>query len=162
MADPAQLTRALLEVHPRAAQVVATVALEGLSVETAAERYGTTAPAFAVNLCRATQALDDVLNGRTTPLRSDADDALAAEALARGEGPLAALLAELRAHGPDVRLRLEQAAKDAETGPARTRETWLRRAAIVLILALTAYFWWRDGRLPLPGTTPPSSVSSPP
>ncbi|MBK7859540.1 MAG: hypothetical protein IPJ65_13170 [Archangiaceae bacterium] len=53
-------------------------------------------------------------------------------------------LSALEAHRDQVKALIHQAHLDYEGSPAFSVETWLRRIAIVLILALTAYFYWRE------------------
>lgn len=71
--------------------------------------------------------------------------------------PLAQDLAALRANRDAVLQRLRNAEAEAARSPARTREVWLRRLAILLILALTAWFYWRERQAPPP--QPPAPVA---
>lgn len=68
--------------------------------------------------------------------------------------PLAELLAALATHRDGLKRRLADAEAAAARSPARAREVWLRRLAIAVILALTAYFYWRDQHAPPPPSLP--------
>lgn len=68
--------------------------------------------------------------------------------------PLADALAALWANRDAVQRRLRDAEAEAARSPARAREAWLRRLAILLILALTAWFYWRERQAPPPRPPP--------
>ncbi|MEW5742020.1 MAG: hypothetical protein AB1938_24105 [Myxococcota bacterium] len=57
-------------------------------------------------------------------------------------------LRALAAHRDAVRQRIAAAEEAAARSPARARETWLRRLAIVAILALSAWFYWKEQQRP--------------
>ena len=50
----------------------------------------------------------------------------------------------------ELRAMLEKSAAEYAASPDRDRDEWFRRAAIVLVLALTAYFYWREETKPHP------------
>ncbi|MBX7098468.1 MAG: hypothetical protein K1X89_12195 [Myxococcaceae bacterium] len=131
--------QALQRVHPRSAQVLIAATLEGRSEAETAALYGLAAEPFATLLGRATDELAHTL-----------------------EQPTAGLLEALRAEATALRTRLEALERAELASPAHRRELWLRRLAILAILALTGYYWWRDGTPPLPGPTPPSRVRTAP
>ncbi len=49
----------------------------------------------------------------------------------------------LQSHARELAQQLRDAEKAEVDSPAYARETWLRRAAIVVILALSAWFYWK-------------------
>lgn len=64
-------------------------------------------------------------------------------------------LRALTQHKEAVRRRLVEAEEAAARSPARARETWLRRLAIIAILALSAWFYWKEQHKP-PQPPPPA------
>ncbi|MEW6433822.1 MAG: sigma factor-like helix-turn-helix DNA-binding protein [Myxococcota bacterium] len=87
-------------------------------------------------------------------LRGDALERTADAAPAEQVKPLADVLGALAAHRDGLKRRLADAEAAAARSPARAREVWLRRIAIAVILALTAYFYWRDQHAPPPPPLP--------
>lgn len=165
MLDEAALHDALQRTPPRSAEVLSRVALDGWTVPTLAERYGVPAASASVLLLRSLRDFDAAANRAPTPARPlpDADEAVQAEALARAlEGgatsdavrPLAEALRALATHREGVKRRLAEAERLAAESPARRRETWLRRIAIVVVLALSAWFYWREQHEPPPAPRP--------
>ncbi|MBL8917600.1 MAG: hypothetical protein JNJ54_01970 [Myxococcaceae bacterium] len=147
VAPTAELVRegAVTQVHERA----------GRSFDQFAAFYGVAPAAAKVLLWRAVREFDAVVRGQPAPAPLPFElEARAAEALhAALESPLpppsqelASLVEPLRAlttHAPALRERLAAAERAELDSPAYARETWLRRLAIVLVLALSAWFYWK-------------------
>jgi len=139
-------------MDPRAAHVLVMRLVDGRSRAECAAAFGIRPEAFDVKLWRAMRAL---LEPDAPPERFESER-LAAAALGRamdGEdsaeprvASAAALASELRVQAPALRAALDAAARADEDSPARRREDWLRRAAIVVIIALTAFFYLRGRR----------------
>lgn len=112
--DVDALFTALAAAHPRTVQILRRAYLEALP-----------------------RAEFDALYG----ISSTSADALLARSLhdAKLEGQADAL----RAHREELLTRLDAAAKAWAESPDRTRDERLRQLAIVIVLALTAYFYWR-------------------
>lgn len=122
------LARALRASPSREAQVL----LRGCAGTTAlATWYGISAPAAEALWEEAAQALAASLGQAGAPEPGP-------------EGLRQALVAQEAA----VRALLALAEEDAERSPERARETWLRRGAIVAILALTAWFYLHQAPAP--------------
>jgi hypothetical protein len=150
--DADTILRALFKVHPRSMQVllnrfvVETPRGPGRSAHDFAAFYGLQASAADLLLWRSAQDLDEVLNGsRPSPLRSFDEEQREAAALAQSlaaeqpTGPGLSLLA-LRQHAAALRAALAEAERAEARSPARARETWLRRVAIVAVLAVSAWY----------------------
>lgn len=152
---------ALTRVHPRALQVLVarfvarTDSGDGRSPEAFAAFYGVPPEAAQVLLWRAAEAF---MAARS---RADAPGPLPfeeerrrAQALHEAlEGPLppssqalgrvVEALRGLSLHAAALRERLAEAERAELSSPEYTRETWLRRVAIVVVLAVSAWFYWR-------------------
>lgn len=151
MSEASALFRLLSHAPPRSAEVVKRVTLEGLPLAELAALYGVDGPRAEVLVFR---AFLDVHSGGTAVL-PDAEEATEVRAFFSGAGggtapPLRALRGQLEANREALRALLEQAAAEWERSPARGREEWLRRLAIVLVLALSAFFYWREQHKPRP------------
>lgn len=164
MADVEQLFRALTSVHPRSAQVLMArffwrpaagpgEQLGRLPAEFAAY-YGITPAAADVLVFRAATEFLHRLKGRPPP--SPVPDAQEAP-LARGFGQalegavppgefddLVLSMRALQAHARELSERLRAAEQAELASPGYARETWLRRLAIVVVLAVSAWFYWKD------------------
>jgi hypothetical protein len=128
--------------------------LEGRPLAECAALFGTAPTACAVHVLRAGQALAQQLGqelslaqGRT---EEEAEALWLQEALERpalegrsGVARLAVLLRDVQARRPALQEALRAAALAEEGSPAREREELLRRAAILLLVALTLYFTLR-------------------
>ncbi len=149
MATPQQLADALRAIPPRAALVLGYRLLDGHGAAECAERYGLTQPSFDVLLLRSAHPFAQRF-GFGHPLPDDfaAEQAIAfklrADLESGADDPLAAPLKELAAHHEAVRQLLIEAEEAYQRSPAARRETWLRRLAIVVVLALSAWFYWRE------------------
>lgn len=155
MVPAAELARALHRMPPRHAQVLGVRCLEGRGRAEAAAHYRVPAQSYDLLLLRAARDLGAALEGAPPP-RPDpfGVEASAAQALrehlehpppaAPAPEPLARALDALRSQGPEVRRELERLEAQDAASPARRRETHLRRAAVVAVLALTAWFLWQE------------------
>jgi hypothetical protein len=158
--DVATLQDVLGRCPPRSAEVLARVSHDGWSVVQLATRYGISESAAAVLLLRCARDFRFAAEGRAVPAMPlpDAEEQALATKLTAALATPAEASPDMRAHAEDLaalthhrqelRRRLEAAQAEAERSPARTRELWLRRVAIALILALTAWTWWRGPPAP--------------
>lgn len=150
MADVDALFRLLNDAPPRAAEIVKRVALRGLPLAELGALYGVDEARAEVLLFR---ALLDVRSGGTARV-SDAREpaelaAMRAGPAGAGEGSQArALLDRLTAHRVELTARLQHEAEAFARSPDRVRDERLRWVAIVVVLALTAYFYWREQHQP--------------
>jgi hypothetical protein len=150
--------RALTSVHPRSAQVLMARFFWvgdhlGRSPLEFAAHYGISAEAADVLLFRASREFFEALSGRPGPgLLPDATEAQLAHRFGQAvEGAvpppefndLILCLRGLNAHARELRARLDAAEQAELTSPEYARETWIRRAAIVVVLALSAWFYWK-------------------
>jgi hypothetical protein len=173
--DVEPLFAALTRLPPRSLQVLlarfvaASAGAEpGRDAAGFARFYGVQLPAAEVLLWRAAVDFEALLAHRPLPApRPFPDEQAAARQLAQAleddastSAPelasLARALRALSAHAPAIRERLTAAERAELESPAFVRETWMRRAAIVIVLVLSgwAYFkadlvrWWRQQTLP--------------
>ena len=151
MSEASALHRLLAQAPPRSAEVVKRVTLDGLDLAALAGLFGVDEERARVLVFR---AFLDVHSGGAAAV-PDAEEARELRAFFAGEAgpvatPLLTLRAQLEANRDALRARLEAAAKEWEASPAREREEWLRRLAIVLVLALSAFFYWREQHKPRP------------
>ena len=167
MSEVDALFRLLTDAPPRSAEIVKRVALGGMGFPELGKLYGVDVPQAQVLVFR---AFLDVLSGGTirVPDASEEREVLAMLNPVRPErgipGPqvpepsLAGTQGErvrrvwdqLSAHKEELEQRLAKAAQDFATSPDRGRDEWLRRIAIVLVLALTAFFYVREQNKPHP------------
>ena len=160
VADADTLYLALTRVHPRALQVLVarfvakTEVGDGREQAAFASFYGVPEAAAQVLLWRAVGEFEAALNHRPapTPLPFDEEQRQAkslCSALERlppppGEvGAVVQTLFALRANAPAIRERLARAEQAELSSPEYARETWLRRVAIVVVLAVSAWFYWQ-------------------
>jgi len=169
MADVAALQQILSRCPPRSVEVLLCAQPGPQVLAGLAAHYATGDDAAARLLLRAARDFRFAAEGRPVPARPlpDADEAALARALAdalsgQAAGADVTALAEdvtaLASHAEALRERLAAAAAEAERSPAGTRELWLRRLAIALILALTAWSWWRDRHAPPPPGIPRANL----
>jgi hypothetical protein len=166
MSEVDALFRLLQAAPPRSAEIVKRVTLRGLTLDAVAAQFSLT-PELGKRLVL--RALLDVESGGTLRV-PDADEPALAEAVLSDTvtptDPLATRLhglrTRLRDHAPALEKKLEAAAEAFEKSPDRARDEWLRRLAIVVVLALSAYFYWREQNKPkvvlLPRTVPDAGV----
>jgi|APLak6261675434_1056106.scaffolds.fasta_scaffold01440_4 hypothetical protein len=141
MSEVDALFELLSHAPPRERALVQRVAFEGLSLEAVAQLYDVDLPRAKVLVFRALQTVA----GRA-PLSDEAEAAV----IDRPESEAAALLARLKTHRVELQARLEKAAVAFAQSPDRVRDEWVRRLAIVVVLALTAFFYWREQNKPRP------------
>jgi hypothetical protein len=164
--SPEDLRQALGALPPREGQLLGRLLLDALPPRACARLYGISEEALAVHLLRAGRNLAHALGpgGGSAPPEEEASDEVErreAAALWRalfapvGEpapgvpgrpeapGALAPLLGHVRASAGAVRAALQRAADEAADSPAGRREELARRAAILLLVGLTAYFLLR-------------------
>lgn len=154
--DPDHAYRALTLVHPRSAQVLVahfvaqTPKGDGRSFAEFATFYGVPEASAKVLLWRAARDFEAATRGDSAqaPLAFE-QELREAEALhhalqASTPTALVAALRSLTANAPVLRQRLRDAERAELESPAYARETWLRRIAIVIVLALSAWFYWKD------------------
>ncbi len=144
-----RVVAALGQLTPHASHLLRSFALAAPSVDRLAALEGIGEPQATIALLRAARELAQALDGQRRPPLSDHEEASVAprfaQALAlRATGGEAALILELVALAPALGPALEQQ-RDAETRSPRHRaETLLRWVAIVAIVALSAWFYWKD------------------
>jgi hypothetical protein len=78
---------------------------------------------------------------------------------------------QIAANKDELKERLGKAALEFADSPDRVRDEWLRRIAIVVVIALTAFFYWREQTKPhpppqkrpitLPTSSPPGALIVP-
>ncbi len=138
----------LESLPPRALHVIARRLLRGTPRSTCARFFGVSPDAFDVMLLNAVRALS-VGDERARPFEQESKEADAlrrcveAQAAPPGEAPWKADVSFLLEHGPALHAALIEAERVRASTPARRREEWLRRLAIVAILAMAAYFYWK-------------------
>lgn len=147
MADLETSLRALTTAHPRSMQVL--LARFGnnppRSCAQLAAHYGTSEQSAKLLVLYAARDFEAALNHHPSPppLPDDeahrAADALEASLDARATD-LAAALLDLTTHADGLRHRLTEAERAELASPEYARETWLRRLAIVAVLAGSAWF----------------------
>ena len=146
MSEVDALFRLLTDAPPRSSEIVRRVALAGMDFPQLASLYGVDLPRAQVLVFR---ALLDVISGgsaRVPDSREPAEvEAMVSGTSSSGEGAEARKLWDrIRQNGQALEEKLKQEARDFAASPDRNRDEWLRRAAIVLVLALTAFFYWRE------------------
>lgn len=168
--SPEALAQALRALPARPSSLLSLRLLRVRSEEACAAFYGTSTEAFGVHLLRAGLELAAGLGQRVRAPESAAEEEAWARALAaalEGEGarvgaalePVVELCRRLREAAPEVAARLEQLEQEEARSPHRQREEWLRRLAVLLLVALTAWLYWT--RPPEePGKPPPLAPSS--
>ena len=148
--------RALTQLHPRHAQVLVarfvakTPTGDGRSFREFVAFYGVPEASAKVLLWRAVREFEAARQGvPAEPPVAFGEEVRQAEALhdalERVEpSPTVAALRALTANAPTLRQRIREAERAEVESPAYARETWLRRVAIVIVLALSAWFYWKD------------------
>lgn len=158
--EPERIRQTLEAIPPRSAHVLTLRLVEGLSRDECARLYGIRPEAFDFLLLRAAREYAaegharELSGAPPPPPRAFEAEALQAAALAAAldgtasaPAEVAAMAEALRgvaARAPEVRERLLAAERALEASPRHRRETWLRRLAILAIVALTAYFYVRS------------------
>jgi hypothetical protein len=151
--SPEALCTALRALEPRATAALTRRLLEDRALEACAAFYGVSPEAFSVRLLRAGLSLTEALGLPVPAPSSEAEEATWARALVRALEdagasipaalePTVALCRRVREVGPEVVAALEAAEREEADSPRRRREDLLRRLAVVLLLAVTAYLYW--------------------
>jgi hypothetical protein len=149
-----QLAQRLFRTPPREARVVYERVVAGKTRAEAAAYWGVSREAGDVMLWRAAQAFQTGSIAPAAPFGLEATsaralaDALEGSPAAPEIAALNALLQEVLAQKAAVDAAWRELQRAAEASPGRRAETWARRAAIVAIVALTAYFYWREKNKP--------------
>jgi hypothetical protein len=151
MSEVDALFRLLSDAPPRSAQIVKRYALAGASLETLARSFAISPAKVGTLVAR---ALMDVESGGSLKV-ADAEEVAVVAALFSEEparhplaGRLHQLVRRLQASAEPLRQRLDEEARAFEESPDRARDEWLRRLAIAVIIALAAYFYWREASKP--------------
>ncbi len=152
MSEVDALFRLLTDAPPRSAEVVKRVSLAGMDLAALAALHGIDLPRAQILLFR---SLLDVSSGgkaRVPDAREPAEvTAMLEGGAATGEGAAARRLwDQLATHREELRARLAKSAAEYAASPDRDRDELYRRIAIVVVLALTAFFYWREANKPLP------------
>lgn len=153
-----RLHAALKALPPRMAHLLQHRFVEGKTDDEVRRFYGMGEDAYSVHLLRAAISFTDAYTssgkeesagGRTFQQELSQGRALR-DALATGvpEGmrwipPVVSALLQLKAQGPAVRRKIEQAAAVEAASPEARRELWIRRLLVVVLLAVTALLYWR-------------------
>lgn len=153
MSEVDELLRTLLAAPPRSASIVKQVALARRPLGNVAHQFGVDEARAKVLVFRATV---EVMTGRACTV-PDAREALEVAALfadghegAREGAEAKAFLARLERNAPQLTAALAKAAAEFEASPDRRRDERVRYALIALVLALTAFFYWREQTRPKP------------
>ncbi|MFO0593959.1 MAG: hypothetical protein U0228_01610 [Myxococcaceae bacterium] len=149
MSELDTLLRLLDGAPPRSAQLVRRDAVEGKSLEELARLYQVDLAQLKVLLFRAWL---DVQSGGTARV-ADADEPAQIAGLLDPAAPpsdLRALRERFTLHAPEVQKAIDAAVDAFEKSPDRKTDEWVRRAAIVIVIALSAYFYWREATKPRP------------
>lgn len=154
MTPATQLAQRLFRTPPREARVIYERVVAGKTRAEAAAYWGVTREAGDVMLWRAAQAFESGTIAAAAPFGLEATSARALGDALEGAPPapevagLSALLKEVLAQQTEVDAAWRELQRAAEASPRRRIESWARRAAIVAIIALTAFFYWREKNQP--------------
>ena len=152
---------ALAQLSPRAAQALRLRVLEGRSAQECAHFFGIEPAVFGLMLLRATcelEALEQPGSARPNPdLASEQAQARALEAGLAGGATSERIdrLKAMGAMGPEILSHLAAMERAHERSPAFKRETFIRRSLVLVVLLLTAFFYWRSRSLPTFQPRPP-------
>lgn len=152
MSEVDALFRLLTDAPPRSAEIVKRVSLAGIDLPALAALHAIDLPRAQFLLFR---ALLDVSSGgkaRVPDSREPAEVARMIEGAAgTGEGAeTRRLWDQLAANREELKVRLAKSAAEYAASPDRDRDELFRRIAIIVVLALTAFFYWREQTKPLP------------
>lgn len=151
MSEVDALFRLLAAAPPRSAEIVKRVALAQRPFPELAALYGLDVPHLERLVFR---SFLDVMSGGTARVPDEREPAEIQAMLGQGPGTEGAevrrLWDQLGAHRVALEDQLAKAAAAFEASPDRGRDEWLRRLAIVLVLALTAFFYFREKNKPHP------------
>lgn len=158
MSEVDALFRLLNDAPVRSAEIVKRVALAGMDFPQLAALFGVDVPRAQVLAFR---AFLDVLSGGRARVPDEREPVEveqmvrpltpARSPLSQGEGVrVRQLWDQLSEHRIELELMLERSATAFAASPDRKRDEWLRLAAIALVLALTAFFYYREQNKPRP------------
>jgi hypothetical protein len=168
--SPSVLTTALRGLEPRPSALLVRRLVEGRPLKACAAFYGVSEDAFSVLLVRAGVALARRVGLPAREPSGDDEEAawarMLATALEREDAPVLAALVPVAevcrrvlAVGAEVAAGLEAAARSETDAPHRRREEWLRRIAVAVLLALTAYLYLSRPEEPPRRPRPPTPVT---
>jgi hypothetical protein len=149
-----ELRARLMALSPRSRQILMQRAVDGRSREECAARYAIPPETFDVHLLR---ALQEFIGRSPSPEPIQVERTQGrelSEAIESGSAPtgelagLAEAFATLSTQSPAIVQEFERAERAAEASGKRKRQDLLRWAFIALILALTAYFYFRPKHEP--------------
>ena len=163
MSEVDALFRLLHDAPPRSAEIAKRVVLGGMGFPEVARLYGVDVARAHVLVFR---ALLDVATGGTARV-GDAEEPSQIELMLAlspsGEGSqVRDLWQQLERNREELKVRLDRAAAEFAASPDRGRDEWVRRLSIVLVLALTAYFWWAEKTKPHPPPQKRPTIVAPP
>lgn len=141
MSEVDALFRALKAAHPRSAEIVTRFALDEVPLPELAAIYALEPGPMALLVARS--LVDVETGGRARP--SDREEAEIAAGLATSE-----FVARLRTHRVALRAMLEASAQAWAASPDRVRDERIRFALIAIVVALSAFFYWREQNKPRP------------
>ncbi len=153
MSEVDALFRLLADAPPRSAEIVKRVTLAQKPLPELAALYGLDVPRMQRLVFR---SFLDVLSGGTLRVPDEREPVelevmLGLRPAQPGEGADARKLWDrLSAHRDALGKKLAQAAAEFDASPDRRRDEWLRIAAIILVLALTAFFYFQEKNKPHP------------
>lgn len=151
MSEVDALFRLLNDAPPRSAMIVKRFIFGGNDLDALAKLYGLDVPHAQVMLFRAFLDVHSGGKARIPDSREAAEVSAMIASSGSGEGAQARRLWDsMSQHRDELKVKLEKAAAEYAASPDRDRDEWLRRAAIVLVLALTAFFYYREKTKPLP------------
>ena len=149
-----ELQQALARMPSRFAQALIFHCVEGRTAPECAALYGIGVPQWEILFLDAACALAS----QPAPLTDAARLTLATHVQADLAQPPSAALPASRAaqalilHREEVHRLLLETERAAAASPARAREGWLRRLAVVLIIAVALFVWLRERNKPPPPT----------
>ena len=142
------MLRALNRMEPRQLQVLLRRVVERRTREQFALLYGIDTEQADLLVWRAIRSFEAALaSAPEPPVLSFDQETAEARALAN-EPELPPYIRGLAEHSDDIEAGIERAEREAEASPSRSRENWLRRLAIALVLVIAAYLYWRDTYAP--------------
>ena len=155
----------LTRLSPRAQQALRLRVLEGRPAPECAEFFGISLEAFALMLLRAARELEAARQGASSsaPEGDFERERAEAEALEKGLAESAPSvradrLREMGAQGPQILAHLAAVEREHQQSPAFRRETLIRRSLVLVVLLLTAYFYFRANPGPVFQPRPPASA----
>ncbi len=177
---PLELQRALGQMPSRSAQTLTFHCLEARPALECAALYGIGLPQWELLYFEAARALAGDTRQLPDAVRAPLARQLrlADEVLLEGRGeprppeveatlrnlqltPLIARLRALAEQRDEVQALIVAAERAAAASPARAREGWLRKLAVVAILAVSLFVWLRERNRTAPPTPTPTQIPLP-